>query len=115
MIKFARSTTIAFLALSGIFGVANTASAESAAITVILKDKGFTPAEVKIPVGKPVKVTFRNANASAAEIESKALGIEKDLGANADITVEVTAKEAGKFLFVDEFQEDVAKGYFVAE
>jgi plastocyanin len=115
MTKFSRSAAAFLLVISGIVGVAGTAMADGAAITVTLKDKSFTPAEVKIPVGKAVKVTFRNANDSAAEIESKPLGIEQDLGAKAEITVEVTAMEAGKFLFVDEFQEDVAKGHFVAE
>ena len=115
MTKFSRSAAAFLLVISGIIAVAGPAMAEGSTITVTLKDKSFTPAEVKIPVGKAVKVTFRNANDSAAEIESKPLGIEQDLGAKAEITVEVTAKEAGKFLFVDEFQEDVAKGHFVAE
>ncbi len=34
---------------------------------------------------------------------------------NSEIVVNVKGMAAGKYLFVDEFQEDVAKGYVIVE
>ncbi|MEF0941857.1 cupredoxin domain-containing protein [Rhizobium sp. BR 362] len=89
--------------------------AETQTIEITLKGTTFSPAEVKIPVGQNVVVKFKNLNAAPAEIESKPLKIEKVVQGGGDITANVKAKSAGKFLFVDEFHEDVAKGYFIAE
>lgn len=80
-----------------------------------LKDKAFTVAEIKVPAGKPFIIKLNNANAAAAELESKELKIEKIVAGNASIVVRVKAMPAGKYLFVDEYQEDVAKGYIVVE
>jgi hypothetical protein len=41
--------------------------------------------------------------------------IEKVVQGGGEIIANVKAKAAGKFLFVDEYHEDLAKGYFVAE
>ena len=42
-------------------------------------------------------------------------GIEKKAAGKSEVVVRVKASPAGKYLFVDEFQEDVAKGQIVAE
>lgn len=89
--------------------------AETKTIEITLKGTTFSPTEVKVPVGQNVVVKFKNLNAAPAEIESKPLKIEKVVQGGGEITANVKAKSAGKFLFVDEYHEDVAKGYFVAE
>lgn len=88
---------------------------ETKPIEISLKDTTFTPSEVKIPVGKTVIVKFKNLNARPAEIESKPLKIEKIVQGGGEIIANVKAKAPGKILFVDEYHEDVAKGYFIAE
>ena len=80
-----------------------------------LKDKAFTVAEIKVPAGKPFVIKLNNANAAAAELEAKELKIEKVVAGNSSIVVRVKAMAPGKYLFVDEYQEDVAKGYIIVE
>jgi hypothetical protein len=80
-----------------------------------LKDKAFTVAEIKVPAGKPFIIKLNNGNAAAAELEAKELKIEKIVAGNSSIVVRVKAMEPGKYLFVDEYQEDVAKGYIIVE
>ncbi len=80
-----------------------------------LKDKSFTPAEIKVPANKPFIIKMTNANAAPAELEAKKLKIEKVAAGNSSIVVRVKALAPGKYLFVDEYQEDAAKGYVIAE
>ena len=80
-----------------------------------LKDKAFTVAEIKVPAGKPFIIKLNNANAAAAELEAKDMKIEKAVAGNSSIVVRVKAMTPGKYLFVDEYQEDVAKGYIIVE
>jgi Cupredoxin-like domain len=80
-----------------------------------LKANAFTVAEIKVPAGKPFVIKFTNENAAPAEFEAKELKIEKVAAGNSSIVVRVKAMEPGKYLFVDEYQEDVAKGYVIVE
>ncbi|MDE2445461.1 MAG: cupredoxin domain-containing protein [Alphaproteobacteria bacterium] len=80
-----------------------------------LKDATFSVAEIKVPAGKPFIIKLNNANAAAAELEAKDLKIEKIVAGNSSIVVRVKAMEAGKYLFVDEYQESIAKGYIIVE
>jgi Cupredoxin-like domain len=82
---------------------------------VILKDATFTPAEIKVPAGKDFIIKMTNNNAKPAELEAKDLKIEKAAAGNSAIVVRVKAQSPGKYLFVDEYQEDVAKGFVVVE
>ena len=80
-----------------------------------LKDKAFTVSEIKVPAGKPFIIKMTNANSAPAELEAKELKIEKAAAGNSTIVVRVKAMEPGKYLFVDEYQEDVAKGFVIVE
>jgi len=117
MQRFLCATTMAVVAataaIGGFIGVSR--ADEMKTIEVTLKGEVFTPSEVKIPVGETVVVKFKNLNPGPAEIESKPMKIEKVVQGGGEIIANVKAKAAGKFLFVDEYHEDVAKGYFVAE
>ncbi len=75
----------------------------------------FTPAEIHVPANKPFIIKFKNNNPGVAELEAKDFGIEKKAAGKTEVTVRVKGGAAGKYLFVDEFQEDVAKGQIVAE
>lgn len=80
-----------------------------------LKDKAFSVSEIKVPAGKPFIIKLNNANVAAAELEAKDLKIEKPVAGNSSVVVRVKAMPPGKYLFVDEFQEDVAMGYIIVE
>jgi plastocyanin len=116
MQSFARMAATALIIAAALPAVMAVAQAEEAApIEVTLKDQTFTPAQIKVPVGTAVVVKFKNLNAGPAEIESKPLKIEKVVKGEGEIVVNVKAKTAGKFLFVDEYHEDIAKGFFIAQ
>ena len=82
---------------------------------VTLSKDVFTPAEIKVPAGKPFMLKMINGNAKPAELESKPMKVEKIAPANGTIVVRVRAMEPGKYLFVDEFQEDTAKAHVIVE
>jgi len=84
-------------------------------IDLALKGTAFTPGEIRVPAGKPFIIKFTNGNAAPVELEAKDLKIEKVAAGNSEIVVRVKAMPAGKYLFVDEYQEDVAKGYVIVE
>ena len=75
----------------------------------------FTPAELHVPAGKPFIIKFKNNNPGVAELEAKDFGFEKKAAGKSEVIVRVKGGAAGKYLFVDEFQEDVAKGQIVVE
>ena len=100
------------------FGITSTSSLRAEDIVTYettLKDKVFTVSEIKVPAGKPFIIKMTNANSAPAELEAKELKIEKAAAGNSTILVRVKAMEPGKYLFVDEYQEDVAKGYIIVE
>ena len=80
-----------------------------------LKGPTFTPSEIRVEAGKPFMIKFTNSNAAPAELECIDLKIEKIAPPNTTVTVRAQAVEKGSYVFVDEFQEDVAKGTVVAE
>jgi plastocyanin len=94
---------------------ASSMAQETATYEITLNGAAFNPAEIKVPSGKPFILKFNNANAAAAEMEAKELNFEKIAAGNTSIVVRVKAMVPGKYLFVDEFQEDIAKGYIVVE
>jgi plastocyanin len=112
-VRMAATALIIAAALPAAMAVAH--AEEAAPIEVTLKDQTFTPAKIKVAVGTAVVVKLENLNAGPAEIESKPLKIEKVVKAEGEIVVNVKAKIAGKFLFVDEYHEDIAKGFFIAQ
>ena len=75
----------------------------------------FTPPDLHVPANKAFIIKFKNNNPGVAELEAKDVGIEKKAAGKSEVTVRVKAAPAGSYLFVDEFQEDVAKGQIVVE
>ena len=80
-----------------------------------LKGAAFAPAELHVPAGKPFILKMTNTNSTPAELEAKELDVEKVAAGSSSIVVNVKAMQPGKYLFVDEYQEDVAKGYVIVE
>lgn len=104
------------LAAALLAALALPAAAEDAkTVTLSLKGTTFTPAELHVPAGQPFVISFTNENDKAAELESSELGVEKVAKPGTTIVVRVKALDKGSYGFVDEFQEDDAKGMIVAE
>jgi hypothetical protein len=97
-------------------GVAGPAVAEDVPdAMIVLKGDAFTPSEVRVKAGKPLVLSFTNNEAAAAEIEGKELKIEKVVPPGETLVARVRPLKPGRYLFVNEFREDVAKAYIVAE
>ena len=101
--------------VTGMLSVGAATAADPATIEVTLQNDAFSPAEVKVAAGTAVVLKFINKDAGAAEIEAKDLNIEKVVVGNSEIIVRVRPQKPGKYLFVNEYKEDVTKGYVVVE
>ncbi|MEJ1936563.1 cupredoxin domain-containing protein [Nostoc sp. NIES-2111] len=82
---------------------------------ITLSGDVFNPREVRVPAGRNLVLKFVNGESAPAEIEGKELKIEKVVPAGGTIIARVKALKPGRYLFVNEYREDVAKGYVVAE
>ena len=91
------------------------AFADDAPLTVTLKDHKFSPAEVEAPANKPFALELVNGETAAAEFEGKDLKFEKVAPAGGKATVRIRAMKPGRYMFVDEYHEDVAIGYVVVK
>ena len=96
-----------------LFEIASPAGA--AEVKVSLKDHGFSPAEITVPAGEAITLTVQNLDATPAEFESKELKVEKVIAGNSSIVVKLRPLKPGRYVFFDEYHEDVAKGTLVAE
>ena len=104
------------LIIAGLLAFAPAVQAEDMITYEInLKGAAFDILELKVPADKAFIIKLNNQNAAPAELESKELDIEKIAAGNSSVVVRVKAQKPGKYLFVDEFQEDVAKGYIIVE
>lgn len=82
--------------------------AQTEEFVLTIKNHTFTPKEVKIPVGKKVKLIVVNEDPTPAEFESKSLGREKIIPPKSKITVNIGPLKAGRYGFVEEFHENEA-------
>ena len=92
------------------------ANAQSATeIQLSYKDKKFDPAEITAPANTAIVIKLKNLDAKAMEFESKPLKIEKVVAGSSDATINVRAQKPGRYEFVDEYNEKVAKGTLVVK
>ena len=104
----------AIILLSG--AAAGAANAQGATeIQLSYKDKKFDPAEITAPANTPIVIKLRNLDAKAMEFESKPLKIEKVVAGGSDATINVRAQKPGRYEFVDEYNEKVARGTLVVK
>lgn len=95
--------------------LAGTAMAEDAPIEMSIKDHRFSPSEIHLPAGKPAVILVRNEDATAEEVESAPLGIEKVVPPGAQSRIRLRPLEAGRYPFMGEFHQETAQGAVVAE
>jgi plastocyanin len=99
-------------ALSVLLAFAAPAFADDPEISITLKDRQFTPAEVPVPAGVKVKLVVKNDQATTAEVESKALHFEKVVTAGGQIAIFVGPLTPGSYEFYDDFHKD-SRGHLV--
>jgi hypothetical protein len=95
--------------------VLSPAAARADDFTLTIKDHHFTPAELKVPANKRVKITVINNDATPEEFESKPLKIEKVIPGKTKGIVRVGPLKPGRYPFVGEYHEDTAKGVVIAD
>ena|SRR6202022_4923326 len=109
-------STATLLAAVALVSVAGAAHAQSATeIQLSYKDKKFDPAEISVSANTPIVIKLKNLDAKAMEFESKTLHVEKVVAGSSDATINVRAQKPGRYEFVDEYNEKVARGALVVK
>ena len=88
---------------------------EGSSVRLMLKDRRFQPAEIKVPAGKPLTLQVINADPSPEEFESKMLRVEKVIAGNSEATIPLRPLKPGRYKFFGEYNEATAQGVLVAE
>jgi plastocyanin len=103
--------------LAGIVGLVVLAPAATRAqdYTLTIKNHQFSPAEIKVPANKRVKLTVINDDPTPEEFESHEMKVEKIIPGKSKATVRIGPLKPGRYPFFGEFHEDSAKGTVVAE
>jgi hypothetical protein len=84
-------------------------------VALTIKDHRFTPAEIKVPTGKKIKLVVSNQDSTPEEFESHELNREKLIAGNGRAVIYVGPLAAGNYPFFGEFNESTARGVLVAE
>jgi plastocyanin len=96
-----------------LFPVAGMAADLEMALSI--KDHQFSPAELKVPAGRKIKLVVSNLDGTPEEFESAQLNREKVIAGNARANIYVGPLAPGRYPFVGEFHEKTAHGVIVAE
>ncbi len=105
------------LAVLGLVALLNFAAASARAVetTLTIKDHRFTPAEITVPANKRFEITVINEDATPEEFESKAMKVEKVIAGKSKGVVRIGPLKPGRYPFVGEFHETIAKGVVIAQ
>jgi hypothetical protein len=106
-----RYAAIGMIAVDLLFSVAHAQTA----IDVTIKDHRFSPSEIHVPAGKPAVLNIKNEDATAEELDSSTLKIEKVIGGGQDGTVRLRPLDPGRYPFMGEYHSDTAQGIVIAE
>jgi len=91
------------------------ATEEEHEVEISIKDHKFEPDALKLPVGKPIKISVKNLDASPEEFESYELGFEKVIAGNSSTVIRLKPLKPGTYMFFGEYHQDTALGHIVAE
>ncbi len=103
------------LLLASCFLVSCAAYAQDADATLTIRNHRFEPAELRVPVGKKIKLTVSNQDATPEEFESHELNREKIVPANGKAIIYVGPLAPGRYPFFGEFNPKTAIGAIIAE
>jgi hypothetical protein len=84
-------------------------------LSVALKDHHFAPAEIEAPANKKIVLEVSNQDSTPAELESKALRVEKVVAGGGKISVQIRGLAPGRYRFFDDYHEDTAEGFLVVK
>ena len=104
-----RTLALAFLLLPAL------SLAADLEVALTIKNHQFTPAEIKVPAGKKIKLLVSNQDSTPEEFESHQLNREKMIAGNGRAVIYVGPLSPGNYPFYGEFHEDTARGVLVAE
>lgn len=104
---------LAGLLAAGLFSAS--VQAADPEFTLAIRDHRFEPAELRVPVGKKIKLIVDNQDSTPEEFESHALHREKVIPPKSKATIFIGPLKAGRYPFVGEFNEKTAKGVIIAE
>ncbi len=83
--------------------------------TLTIRDHVFTPAELRVPAGRKIRLVIDNQDASPEEFESHELNREKVIPGKSKLPVFIGPLKPGRYSYVGEFNEKTARGVIVAE
>lgn len=83
--------------------------------TLTLRGHRFEPAELRVPVGKKIKLVIDNQDATPEEFESHELNREKVIPGKSKLPVFIGPLVAGKYPFFGDFNAKTASGVIIAE
>jgi heme/copper-type cytochrome/quinol oxidase subunit 2 len=82
---------------------------------LVIRDHCFEPAEVRVPVGRKVKLVVHNQDATPEEFESHELNREKLIAPGAKVSIYIGPLKPGSYPFFGEFNDKTARGTVIAE
>jgi Cupredoxin-like domain len=88
---------------------------DSSSFALTLQGDVFSPTDLKVPAGKAFTLRVTNNEKAPVEIEAKDLKIEKVGAPGSEIVAHVKPLKPGRYLLVNEYREDAAKTFVVAE
>ena len=91
------------------------AIAQTPEFKLIIKDHKFSPAELRVPANKKVKLIVSNEDPTPEEFESHALHREKVIPGGTTATIFIGPLRPGRYPFEGEFNSATAKGVVIAE
>ena len=91
------------------------ASAADLEFRLTIRDHRFEPSELRVPVGKKVKLIIENLDATAEEFDSHALNREKVIPPKSTGFIFIGPLSPGRYPFMGEFHSDTAQGVLIAE
>lgn len=108
-----RQIKFAIKVMLGLFWVfsGNTLAGE---YSLILKNNTFSPAELKVPAGKKVRLVILNQDDAAEEFDSFDLNREKVLFPNKKSVIFIGPLKPGRYEYFGEFHPNSAQGVIVA-
>ena len=90
------------------------AAAAETTVTLALKDHRFTPAEVAVPAGQPIRIVLINEDAVTEEFDSGDLMVEEMVTPKGRTSFVIGPLEAGTFTFMGEYHPKTAQGRITA-
>lgn len=115
--SFFSALAVALFALGGVWiGTFEVqATEEEHEVEISIKDHKFEPDALKLPTGKPIKISIKNLDATPEEFESHELGFEKVIAGNSEAIIRLKPLKPGTYMFFGEYHQDSALGHIVAE